>query len=167
MGALAFQCIRADQLCSKYDNFACLHTRQDQNRFRLKRWFLSPKSATSVSRSQAHLAKRYSSVYTTIFVRRKNKTYYLSLLYELSVTIHDISTCWKKTTLNGGPYTNVFSCVNWYLKGSVYPRYHCDQETILYIIDTGVAADVKKNNNSNTYGVFFSAKKISPCYKMH
>ena len=37
-----------------------------------------PKSAFSVSRSQAHLAKRISSVYTTIFVRRKHKTKYLS-----------------------------------------------------------------------------------------
>ena len=39
--------------------------------------FLS-KSASSVSRSQAHLAKRCSSVYPTLFVRRKDKTNYLS-----------------------------------------------------------------------------------------
>ena len=37
-----------------------------------------PKSASSVSRSQTHLAKHCSSVYTNIFVRRKDKTDYLS-----------------------------------------------------------------------------------------
>ena len=58
-----------------------LHTSQDQNELHLKRWFLFfflPKSASSVSRSQAHLAKRCSRVYPTIFVRRKDKTNYLS-----------------------------------------------------------------------------------------
>ena len=39
--------------------------------------FFLPKSASSVSRSQAHLAKWCLSVYTTIFVRRKDKTNYL------------------------------------------------------------------------------------------
>ena len=48
--------------------FECLDTRQDQNELHLKRWFFLPKSAASVSQSQAHLAKRCSSVYTTIFV---------------------------------------------------------------------------------------------------
>ena len=57
---------------------ACLHTRQDQNELHLRRWFFVPKSATTVSRSQAHLAKRCSSVYTIIFDRRKDKTNYLS-----------------------------------------------------------------------------------------
>ena len=37
-----------------------------------------PKSASSVSQLQAHLAKHCSSVYTTIFVRRKGKTNSLS-----------------------------------------------------------------------------------------
>ena len=40
--------------------------------------FFLPKSAFSVSRSQAHLAKRCSSVYTTIFVRLQDKTNYRS-----------------------------------------------------------------------------------------
>ena len=47
-------------------------------KIKMKRWFFFPKSASSVSRSQAHLAKRCSSVYTTIFVLRKDKTNYLS-----------------------------------------------------------------------------------------
>ena len=37
-----------------------------------------PKSASSVSRSQAHLAKRKRIRYTTIFVRRKDQANYLS-----------------------------------------------------------------------------------------
>ena len=42
--------------------------------------------------------KRCSSVYTTIFVRRKDKTNYLSnqIRHELSVTIHEISTSWRR-----------------------------------------------------------------------
>ena len=43
-----------------------------------KDYFFLPKSASSISRSQVYLAKRYSSVYTTLFVRRKDKTNYLS-----------------------------------------------------------------------------------------
>ena len=33
----AFQCMHAGFLCPKLDNFACLHTRQDQNELHLKR----------------------------------------------------------------------------------------------------------------------------------
>ena len=39
LGALSFQCMRAGFLCPKCDNFACLHTCQDQNELHLKRWF--------------------------------------------------------------------------------------------------------------------------------
>ena len=39
--------------------------------------FFLPKSAFSVSRTQALWAQRCSSVYTTIFLRRKDKTNYL------------------------------------------------------------------------------------------
>ena len=45
-------------LCPKCDNSACSHTCQDQNELHLKRWFFLPKSASSESRLQAHLAKR-------------------------------------------------------------------------------------------------------------
>ena len=74
----AFQCMHEDFLCHKCESFAYLHNRQDQNEFHLKMWFIFAKSASSVSRSQTHLTKRSSSVYTTIFVRRKDKTNYLS-----------------------------------------------------------------------------------------
>ena len=55
LGAPAFQCMRAGFLCPKCENFACLHTRQYQNELHVKR---SAKSASSISRTQAHLAKR-------------------------------------------------------------------------------------------------------------
>ena len=42
-GALAFQCMHAGFLCPKCDNFACLHTRQDQIEVHLKRWFFFSK----------------------------------------------------------------------------------------------------------------------------
>ena len=48
------QCMRAGFLCLKCDNFAWLHTCQDQNELHLKRFIYLPKSASS----QAHLAKR-------------------------------------------------------------------------------------------------------------
>ena len=54
----AYQCMRERFLCHKGDNFACLHTFQGQNELHLRRWFVLPTSASSVSRSQAHLAKR-------------------------------------------------------------------------------------------------------------
>ena len=46
----------------------------------------------SVSRSQAHLAKRWSSVYTTIFIWRKDKTNYLS------------NQTWAKCCLSGNKH---------------------------------------------------------------
>ena len=39
LGTSAFQCMRAGFLCPKCDNFACLHTSQNQNELHLKRWF--------------------------------------------------------------------------------------------------------------------------------
>ena len=42
-GASAFQCMRVGFLCPKCNNFACLHTRQDQNELHLKRIFFFAK----------------------------------------------------------------------------------------------------------------------------
>ena len=63
-------CVRV--FCNpKCNNFACLLNRQDQNELHLKRYyFFLPKSASCVSRLQAHLMKRKRIGYTTIFVRR-------------------------------------------------------------------------------------------------
>ena len=78
LDASAFQCMRTGFLRPKCDNFACLHTRQDQNELYMKKWFFFPKSGSSINRLQVHLSKRSSSAYTTIFVRWKDKTNYLS-----------------------------------------------------------------------------------------
>ena len=55
---LAFQCMCAGFLCPKCKNFACLHTRQDQNELHGNGQFFLPKSSSFVSRSQVHLEKR-------------------------------------------------------------------------------------------------------------
>ena len=54
----AFQYMRAGFLCPKCDYFVCLHTRQDRNDLHLKLFFFLPKSASSLSWSQAHLTQR-------------------------------------------------------------------------------------------------------------
>ena len=43
LGASAFQCMRSGFLCPKCDNFACFHTRQDQNDLHVKRWLFFAK----------------------------------------------------------------------------------------------------------------------------
>ena len=100
LGESAFQCKRAGFLRAKCDNFACLHTRQDQNQLHLERWFFLPKSASSVSRSQAYFPALFKRLHNHI----RSKTNYLSNHTEkLSVTIYEISTNRKKA-LDGGPY---------------------------------------------------------------
>ena len=79
---------------------ACLHTHQDQNELHLKRWFFA-KIGIFCESICRNISQRCSSIYTTIFVRRKDKTI-CQIRHELSVTIHEISTSWKKT-LDGGP----------------------------------------------------------------
>ena len=145
-GVLSFQCMPAGFLCPKCDNFACLHTRQDQNELHPKRWFFLAKSASSVSRSQAHSAKRKRIGWSVGFNSWTNWTLYgvipfqkpyaifahilqhyhdfqsnvaifpsvvqaytqpysisgrikliiCQIRHALSVTIHEISTSWKK-----------------------------------------------------------------------
>ena len=63
LSAFAFQYKRADFLCPPRSKWASS-----------EKMIFMPKLASSL----AHLAKRSSSVYTTIFVRRKDKTVYLS-----------------------------------------------------------------------------------------
>ena len=55
------------------------------------------KSASSVSRSQAHLAKRCSSVYKPYSFSGRIKLIICQIRHEISVTIHEISTSWKKS----------------------------------------------------------------------
>ena len=88
-------CVR--RLFKKFDNFASLHTRQDQNELHLKRWFFFlPKSTSSVGRSiaifpsvvQAYTQPYWSGVRITVII--------CQIRHELSVTIHEISTSWNK-----------------------------------------------------------------------
>ena len=58
--------MRAGFLCLKCDSFACLHTRQDQNKLHLKRWFFLSKLASSVSRSQEYFPALYKRVHNYI-----------------------------------------------------------------------------------------------------
>ena len=67
-GASAFQCMSAGVLCPKCYNFSCLHTRQNQKDDFFPKISIFCKS----------IAFPLPSVYTTIFVRRKDKTNYLS-----------------------------------------------------------------------------------------
>ena len=74
LGGSAFQCMRAGFLWSKCNNFVCLHTRQDQNELHLKRCFFFAK----ISIFCKSIAGPLSAVNTIIFVRREDKTNYLS-----------------------------------------------------------------------------------------
>ena len=71
----------------------CLFTYQDQNKLYLKRWFFLSKSASSVGRSQAHLAKR---IHKHIRFGGRIKLIICQIRHELSVTIHEISSSWIK-----------------------------------------------------------------------
>ena len=78
LGTLAFQCMREGFLCPKCNNFACLHSRQDQNELHLKRWFFCAKIDIFCKSICPNISQRYSSVYTNIFVRQMDKTNYQS-----------------------------------------------------------------------------------------
>ena len=84
----------------------CLFTYPPRSKWALseKMIFFLPKSASSVSRPQAHLPKRCLSVYTTIFVRRKDKTNYRSNQTWAKCYHSQKRKSWKKKTLDSGPY---------------------------------------------------------------
>ena len=119
LGASAFQCMRAGFLCPKCDNFACLHTRQDQNELHLKRWFFFTKIVIfckSIYEIFAHILQHYHDFQSNVAIFSSVvQAYAIPYLFggrikliiyqirdELSVTIHEISISWKKT-LDGGP----------------------------------------------------------------
>ena len=90
LGARAFQCMRAGFLCPKCNNFACLHISQDQNKLHLNRWFFLPKSASSVSRSQAHIASVVQACIQSYSFVGRIKLIICQIRHELSVTIHQL-----------------------------------------------------------------------------
>ena len=97
--ALAYQCIRASFLCLKLDNFACLQSRQDQNELN----FFFTKIGI-FCKSLAGLLPSVVQAYTQPYsFGGRIKLIICQIRHELSVTIHEVSTCWKKT-LDGGLY---------------------------------------------------------------
>ena len=101
-----FGCVRFSMyacggfLCPKCDSFACLHIRERQNGLHLKRWFFLPKSASSVSRSQAHLAKRKRIGWSIAFNYWTNWTSYDIIPMSLcKIHFNDVSemfSCWEQ-----------------------------------------------------------------------
>ena len=105
LSASAFQCMRADFLCPKCDNlfFVSIPAKIKMSFIWKDDFFLS-KSASFVSWSQAHLAKRCSSIYTTIFIRRKDKSKYLSN-QTWTKCYHSRNKHSLKKILDGGSFT--------------------------------------------------------------
>ena len=98
LGALAFQCMRAGFLCPKCENFAGLHTRQDQNELHLKRWFFCFAKIGIFYKSIAgpflSIVQAYRELYS---FGGRLKLIMCQIRYELSVTIYEISTSWWRT----------------------------------------------------------------------
>ena len=132
LGASTFQCMRAGFLCPKCDNFACLHTRQYKMGFIWKDDFLFflPKSTSSVSRSQAHLAKHIEAYIQPYSFVGRIKQIICQIRHELSVTIHEIRTSWKKT-LDGGPYIIILMLLWRY---EFYPSYYWNTQIRVQVL---------------------------------
>ena len=59
-------------------------------------FFFLPKSASSVSRSQAHFLALFKRIFKPYSFGGSIKLIICRVRHALSVTIHEISTCWKK-----------------------------------------------------------------------
>ena len=108
LSASAFQCMRAGFLCPKCDNFACLPPAEIKMNFSWKDDFFSTKIAIfckSIAGTLPSVVEGYTQLYS--FGGRIIS----QIRHELSVTIHEIRTCWKKK-LDGGPYTRPSSFPN-------------------------------------------------------
>ena len=90
LSASAFQCMRAGFLCPKWDNFVCLHTRRE-NALHLKRWFFFCQNRNVA------IFPSVVQAYTQPFsFGGRRKLIICQIRYDLSVTIYEISTSWKK-----------------------------------------------------------------------
>ena len=98
LGVSVFQCMRAGFLWPKCDNFACLYTRQNQNELHLKRWFFfcQNRHLLSVDLSQYFPALFKRMPYIPYSFGGRIKLIICQIRHELSVTIQEISTSWKK-----------------------------------------------------------------------
>ena len=107
LGASAFQCMRAGFLCAKCGNFACLHTRKDQNELHLKRWFFAKIVKSNVAIFPS-VVQAYTQPYS---FGGRIKLIICQIRHELSVTIHEISPSWKN---NARWRTLIFFFCCWY-----------------------------------------------------
>ena len=115
---LVFQCMRTGFLCPKCDNFACLHTRQDQNELHLKRWFFFfAKIGIFCKMDAGPLSETYTQPCS---FGGRIKLIICQIKYKLSVTIYKISTSRKKT-LDGRAYINRLHTV-WKISGNKLTR---------------------------------------------
>ena len=97
LGASPFQCMRAGFFCPKCDNFACLHTRQNQNELQLKRWFFFAKIGSfckSIARPLPSVAQAYTQQPYSFGGRIK--LIICQIRHGICITIHEVSTIWKK-----------------------------------------------------------------------
>ena len=103
LDASTFQCMRAGFMCPKCDDFACLHTRQDQNELHLKIRFFAKVGifCMSIVGPLPSVVQAYTQPYS---FGGRIKLIICQIRHEPSVTIYKICTRWKKA-LDGGPYT--------------------------------------------------------------
>ena len=98
---------RAGFLYPKCDNFACLHTRQDQNELHMKRWFFC--------RSQAPLVKRKHIGWSIGFNYWTNWTLYGIIprsLYKIHLNdVSEMFNCWERRWIevDGAATAAIFS----------------------------------------------------------
>ena len=86
LGVSAFQCMRAGFLSPKCNNFACLHTRQDQNELHLKIHFFS-KIGIFCKCVEGPLSEAYTQLYS---FGERIKLIICQIRHKLSVTLHEI-----------------------------------------------------------------------------
>ena len=84
-------------LCPKCVYFACSHIRQDQNELHLKKlFFFFAKIGIFCKSITGPLSEAYTNVYKPYSFGGSIKLIICQIRHELSFTIHDISTSWKK-----------------------------------------------------------------------
>ena len=93
----AFQWMRAGFLCPKCDNFACLHTRQGQNKLHRRIWFFFGIFCKSFAGPLPSVLQAYTQPYS---FGGRIKLIICKIRHELSATIHEISTIWQKKKKN-------------------------------------------------------------------
>ena len=89
-------CVRV--FCAPNATIFCSHTCQDQNKLHLKRWFFIFAKIGIFCNANAGSLPSVVQVYTQPYsFGGRIKLIICQIRHGLSVTIHEISTCWKKT----------------------------------------------------------------------